>query len=573
MPKVPVKPMHHVLEKVPTGIKGLDEITLGGIPKGRTTLVCGGPGTGKTMLALEFLVRGARDFKEPGVFFSFEESIDELIENAASLDFGVEKLLKSGLLITDYIKVERSEIEETGDYDLEGMFIRLDHAIRSVGAKRVVLDTIESLFSGLPNVAIVRAELRRLFRWLKDRGLTTIVTGERGNETLTREGLEEYVSDCVISLDHRIIDQVSTRRMRIVKYRGSRHGTNEYPFMISDTGFLVLPITTIGLDYQVSHKRISTGIPRLDAMLGDKGYYRGSLVLLSGTPGTGKSSVAAKFAETTCKRSERCLYFSFEESKSQMIRNMASIGIDLGKWSDKGLLQIHSQRSTLYGLEHHLIHMQQLINEVKPTVVILDPISNFFEVGSPRDVKFMLSRLNDMLKGNGITALFTYLSSSGDSTLEATAMAISSLADTWLLLRDIELDGERNRGMYILKSRGMAHSNQIREFVLSSKGIDLLDVYVGPEGVLTGSSRITREAADSQFESVLKKKAKHLKANLEKRRVVMEAEIAKIRSEFDIEKEKVTGMIHEEMMKLKSLAAARNAMASSRKADSRDKTK
>ncbi|HVN71921.1 MAG TPA: circadian clock protein KaiC [Desulfomonilia bacterium] len=567
MAKVPVKPIHHMLEKVQTGIRGFDEITQGGIPKGRTTLVCGGPGTGKTMMALEFLVRGAKEFKEPGVFFSFEESVKELRENAASLDFDVDELCKSKLLLIDYIKVERDEIEETGEYDLEGMFIRLDHAINTIGAKRVVLDTIESLFAGLPNAAIVRAELRRLFRWLKDKGMTTIVTGERGNETLTREGLEEYVSDCVISLDHRISEQVSTRRMRIVKYRGSKHGTNEYPFMISDHGFMVLPITSMGLDHKVSTERISTGIPRLDAMLGGKGYYRGSFILLSGTAGTGKTSVGAKFAESAGSRGERSLYYSFEESQSQIIRNMASIGINLKRWLDKGLLHIHSQRSTLYGLEHHLMHMQHLIHEMNPSIVIVDPISNFYEVGTPKDVKLMLSRLNDMLKSKGITALLTCLTSPSNSSLESTTIEISSLSDTWLLLRDIELDGERNRAMYILKSRGMAHSNQIREFVLTSRGIDLLDVYVGPEGVLTGSSRINREASEAEFQSSLKKKIEYLRMNLEKRRGILDAEIAKIRSEFEIEKQKITDLIHEEEMKLKALASTRRAMASSRKAD------
>jgi circadian clock protein KaiC len=573
MPKVPAKPVHQALEKVLTGIKGFDEITQGGIPKGRTTLVCGGPGTGKTMMALEFLVRGAKEFKEPGVFFSFEESVKELKENAVSLDFDVDELCKSKLLLMDYIKVERDEIEETGEYDLEGLFIRLGHAINTIRAKRVVLDTIESLFAGLPNAAIVRAELRRLFRWLKDKGMTTIITGERGNETLTREGLEEYVSDCVISLDHRISEQVPTRRLRIVKYRGSRHGTNEYPFMISDHGFIVLPITSLGLDHRVSAERISTGIPRLDAMLGGKGYYRGSFILLTGTAGTGKTSVGAKFAESVCSRGERCLYYSFEESQSQIIRNMASIGIDLRRWVDNGLLHIHSQRSTLYGLEHHLMHMQHLVQEMNPSIVIIDPISNFYEVGTSKEVKLMLSRLNDMLKSKGITALLTCLTSQSDNSLESTTIGISSLSDTWILLRDIELNGERNRGMYILKSRGMAHSNQIREFMLTSRGIDLLDVYVGPEGVLTGSARISREASEAEFQSSLKKKIEYLRMNLEKRRGILDAEIAKVRSEFDIEKQKITDLINEEEMKLRALASTRRAMASSRKADRPDKAK
>jgi circadian clock protein KaiC len=573
MAKALKKPIQHSLAKVPTGIKGFDEITQGGLPKGRTTLVCGGPGSGKTMMGLEFLVRGAKDFNEPGVFFSFEESMTELEENAASLDFEVERLCKSNLLLINYIKVERSEIEVTGEFDLQGLFIQLDYAIKSIGAKRVVLDTIETLFSGLPNPAIVRAELRRLFRWLKDKGLTTVITGERGNGTLTREGLEEYVSDCVVSLDHSITDQVSTRRLRIVKYRGSRHGTNEYPFMITDHGFIVMPITSLGLDYQVSSDRIPSGISRLDAMLGGKGYYRGSFILLTGTAGTGKTSIGARFVEAACSRGERCLYFSFEESSDQIIRNMTSIGIKLGRWVEKGLLQIHSQRSTHFGLEHHLLSILHLVQEAKPSIVVLDPISNFYEVGTPRDVKLMLSRLNNILKSSGITSLLTCLTSPTGGSLETTTMNISSLADTWLLLRDIELEGERNRGMYILKSRGMAHSNQIREFVMSERGIDLLDVYLGPEGVLTGSSRISREASEEEFKSSLKKKIEHLHKNLEKRRDILEAEIAKARSEFEIEKEQISNLINDEDVKLKALVSGRKTMSESRRADRSGKGK
>ncbi|HEY9246317.1 MAG TPA: circadian clock protein KaiC, partial [Candidatus Methanoperedens sp.] len=446
------------LPKCRTGIRGLDEITDGGLPKGRPTLICGSAGCGKTLLAVEFLVRGAAQYNEPGVFVSFEESSEELAQNVSSLGFNLNDLVARKKMYLDHIRVERSEIEETGEYDLEGLFIRLNHAIDSIGANRVVLDTIESLYSGLSNEGILRAELRRLFRWLKEKCVTAIVTGERGENMLTRHGLEEYVSDCVILLDNRVEGQISTRHLRIIKYRGSSHGTNEYPFLIDERGISVLPITSLGLQHDVSTERISSGIPRLDIMLGGEGYYRGSSILISGTAGTGKTSLAASFANAACSRGERCLYFAFEESASQLTRNMRSIGIDLEPWLEQGLLDIFAVRPTIYGLEMHLVKMYKLINEFKPEVVIMDPVTNLISIGSETEVKSMLSRLIDFLKASHITALFTNLSHAGGAvSLEQTEFGISSLMDTWILLRDIELGGERNRGLYILKSRGMAH--------------------------------------------------------------------------------------------------------------------
>lgn len=554
------------LEKVPSGIQGLDEITGGGLPKGRTILVTGGPGTGKSMLALEFLVRGASEFGDPGVFVSFEETLEEMIANGASLGFDLPKLCKAGLLHMDYVRVERSEIEETGEYDLDGLFIRLDYAIRTIGAKRIVLDTIESLFSGLPNAAVLRSELRRLFRWLKSKGMTTVITGERGKDALTREGLEEYVSDCVILLDHRVSEQVSTRRLRVVKYRGSKHGTNEYPFLMGDTGFMVLPITSVGLDYTVGTQRIPSGLPRLDAMMGGKGFYRGSLILVSGTAGTGKSSIASTFAHATCHRGERALYFAFEESASQLVRNMASIGIDLEKCMKKGLLKFIAQRPTMYGLEHHLLTMLKEIDDFKPSVVVIDPFSNLPEVGSFREVKSMIQRLVDHMKAKGITSLFTSLTT-GERSEEATDVGISSLADTWLLLQDIEIGGERNRGMYILKSRGMEHSNQIREFVITRHGLDILDVYVGPEGVLTGSARLSQEARERDEKAAVLSEIARLESNMEKRRAVMEAQLAQIRSEFESEKNEYLNKIDQGRIRMKSLEQTSFSMAASRKAD------
>jgi circadian clock protein KaiC len=468
------------ISKTLTGINGLDEVTGGGLPQGRPTLVCGGAGCGKTLLATEFLVHGATKYDAPGVFFAFEETASELAENVRTLGFDLQKLLDEKKLIVDHVRVERSEIEETGEYDLEGLFIRLGHAIDSIGAKRVVLDTLETLFGGLSNAAILRSELRRLFHWLKDRQVTAIITAERGDGTLTRFGLEEYVSDCVILLDHRVTEQLSTRRLRIVKYRGSGHGTNEFPFLIEDTGISVLPITSAMLEHDAPTERISTGISRLDAMLGNKGYYRGASILISGTAGTGKTSIAAHFAAACCQRNERCLYFAFEESPKQLVRNMLSIGLDLQPWIDKGLLQIHSARPSVHGLEMHLAVLHRAIRDFKPRGVVIDPISNFTAAGTSTESKSMLTRLVDYLKNQQITSVFTSLIS-GLVPTEESDLGISSIIDTWILVRDLETNNERIRALYMLKSRGMSHSNQVRSFVMTDHGIDLADVHPLPK--------------------------------------------------------------------------------------------
>jgi len=478
--------MMNLLPKTKTGINGLDEITLGGIPKGRPTLVCGGPGCGKTLLSIEFLVNGATKFNEPGVFLAFEEKTEEITINVASLGFDLEKLQKEKKLRLDYVRIERSEIEETGEYDLDGLFIRLEHAIDSIGAKRVVLDTIETLFAGLTNLGILRSELRRLFLWLKEKGVTAIITGEQGDGKLTRHGLEEYVSDCVILLDHRVINQISTRRLRIVKYRGSVHGTNEYPFLIDEEGISVLPVTSLKLDRAVSSERISTGIPSLDEMFGGKGFYRGSSILLSGTAGTGKTSIASFFINEACNRKEKAVYFAFEESPKQIIRNMKSIGLNLEPHIKNGLLQFHSVRPALHGLEMHLSTIYKIIKEVKPTTVVLDPITNLISVGLVNEVNSMLLRLIDYLQGEGITVMMTALMKIMD---ERTDEGVSSLVDSWISIRDVETNGERNRALYVMKSRGMKHSNQVREFVITNRGLELVEIYLGPNGILIGSER------------------------------------------------------------------------------------
>jgi len=558
------------LPKTPTGIKGLDEITGGGLPKGRPTLVCGNAGCGKTLFALEFLVRGAVEYNEPGVFMAFEETEDELTTNVASLGFDLAKLTAQKMILLDHVHIERSEIEETGEYNLEGLFIRLNYAIDSIGARRVVLDTIESLFAGMPNHMILRAELRRLFSWLKAKGVTAIITGERGDKMLTRQGMEEYVSDCVILLDHRVTEQTSVRRLRIVKYRGSMHGTNEYPFLIDETGFSVLPITSIGLDHVVSTDRISSGVPRLDAMLSGKGYFRGSSVLVSGTAGTGKSSLAAHFVVSACQRGEKVLYFALEESPGQITRNMHSIGIELDVWVKKGLLKFHSRRATFYGLESYLTTMHKEVSNFNPLVVILDPISSFIFGTNEAEANSMMVRLIDFLKMNQITLFMTSLTI-GSTNLEHTEINMSSLVDTWLLLRDIEIGGERNRGMYILKSRGMAHSNQIREFKLTDHGIELLDVYVGSEGVLTGSARIATEAKEKAAQLMRQQEIERKQQELERKRRALESKIELLRLEFEADETEALKFIGVDEERSKTLSEFGLQMAISRKADGEQK--
>ena len=553
------------LAKSPTSIQGLDEITSGGLPKGRPTLVCGGAGCGKTLFALEFIIRGATIHNEPGVFISFEESEKELTANVTSLGFDLNTLVEEKKIWLEHMHIDRGEIEQNGEFDLKNLFVRIHNAIENIKAKRVVLDTIESLFSALPDV-IVRTELRRLFGWLKKKGVTAIITGERGDGSLTRQGLEEYVSDCVILLDHRVTDQSSIRRLRIVKYRGSTHGTNEYPFLIDEDGFSILPVTSLGLNHISSSQRISTGVPRLDTMLSGKGYYRGSTILVSGTAGTGKTSLAAQFVEAACKRGERVLYSAYEESPSQFMRNMSSIGIHLEPWMKKGLLHFHATRPTLFGLEHHLTTTIKLIKRIEPEVVVLDPIDAFIMGQNYAEVKIMLLRLVDFLKKRNITALFASLTSAGDYQ-EMTDMSISSLIDTWLLLRDIEIGGERNRGLYILKSRGMAHSNQIREFKLTNKGIDLLDVYVGPEGVLTGSARLSQEAKNNENQLLRKHEIERVKLDLEVKRTATEAHILALKSELKSAESETQKIIEMEKAKIGRNTKDQNKMAESRKAD------
>ena len=575
-------PLAVPLPKCLTGIQGLDEITGGGLPRGRPTLVCGGAGCGKTLFATEFLVRGAAQFGEPGVFMAFEETDAELKANVASLGFDLAGLVRRKKIALEHVYIERSEIHETGEYDLEALFVRLNHAIDSIGAKRVVLDTLEALFAGLPNEAILRAELRRLFRWLKEKGVTAVITAERGREQLTRHGLEEYVSDCVILLDHRVVEQIATRHLRVVKYRGAFHGTNEFPFHIGDDGLRVLPITSLGLNHKVSNERISTGIPRLDAMLSGRGFFRGSSILLTGTAGTGKTSVGASFAQAAARRGERVLFFSFEESPNQIIRNMRSIGLRLAPLVQQGLLRFHSARPTLYGLEMHLATMFKEIAAFQPQVVIVDPITSLLVAGTDYETKGMVTRLIDFLKGGQVTSLFTSLTH-GVHALQQSEMAMSSLMDAWLLLQDFEGNGERNRVLYVLKARGMAHSNQVREFLISNRGIDLVDAYIGPSGVLTGAARVAQTAREKAEALASQQEAARRKRELERKRATLEQQIAGLRSEYEAEEAELrrvdeqvgtrTSMLTSERTELARLRHSDATVVASARGDSNPKNK
>jgi circadian clock protein KaiC len=551
-------------EKVPSGIKGLDTITGGGLPKGRPALVSGGPGCGKTLFAMEFIIRGIIDYNEPGVFVAFEEKIEDLEKNFLSMGFDLKDLIRRKKLVLDHIYIDRTEIEETGEYDLEGLFIRLGAMIDEVGAKRIAIDTLEAIFSGFCNEAILRSELRRLFLWLKDKGITAVVTGERGDRTITKYGLEEYVADCVITLDHRVTNQIATRRLRIVKYRGSLHGTDEYPFLISSDGISVLPITSMSLSHMAPKDRIGTGIPRLDAMLGGKGYYRGSSILVSGQAGTGKTSLATTFVNGACGKGEKCLFMIFEESESQLTRNMKSIGIDLEQWVKKGLLKFHAVRPTAYSLEMHLSIMIKLIDQFEPKVIVVDPISNLYPVGDDIQVRSMLMRLIDYAKSLRITGFFTNLSADEATNayaLEATQMHVSSLMDAWLILKNVEGNGERNRAFSIAKARGIAHSNQLREFVLTDNGIQLIDLYKGSEGVLFGSARMAQESREASSRVLRNEEIERRQRELDRKKRIMENEIAMLKEKFARDEEEIRILIEQDVSREKAMEQSQRKLA------------
>lgn len=563
------RPPQRRLAKCPTGIRGLDDITYGGLPLGRPTLICGQAGCGKTLMAMEFLVRGALNEGEPGAFISLEESTDELAQNVASLGWDLDGLVAKGLLIVDHIHIERNQIEETGAYDLEALFVRIGYAIDRVGAKRVVLDTLETLFGSLSDTALVRSELRRLFLWLKSRGVTAIITAESGDNTLTRHGIEEYVSDCVLVLDQRIQQDMATRRLHIVKYRGSQHSSNEYPFLIESDGIVVLPLTSVDLDYGVSSERLSTGVERLDTMFDGHGIYRGSSVLISGTSGTGKSSLSAHFASASCQRGERCLYVAFEESARQIVRNMRSIGLDLEGFEQAELLKFHALRPTFYGLEMHLVKICQIVQEFEPKMVIFDPISSFSTTGMSHHVQSFLMRLVDFMKTRGITTVMTNLTVGG-TDLETTDVGISSLMDVWLLLRDQETNGERNRLLFVLKARGIHHSNQVREFRMTSQGIEMLDAYLGADGVVTGTARLVRES-QAQAEAQARQQAvERQQQAIERKRLLVQAQIQALQAQFESEKEDIERLIAQAQEDEKRLLDDQRSRARLRYADELD---
>ncbi len=549
------------LRKAPTGIDGFDDITFGGLPKGRPSLICGSAGCGKTLFALTFLVNGATRYDEPGVFVSFEERAADLAANVASLGYDLDDLVARGKLAIDHVRVERSEIEESGEYDLEGLFIRLGYAIDSVGAKRVVLDTIETLFSGLDDTALLRAELRRLFGWLKDRGVTAVITGERGEGQLTRQGLEEYVSDCVVLLDNRVIDQITTRRLRVVKYRGSAHGTNEYPFLVDHQGISVLPITSADLSHKASREVVPTGIAALDAMLGPGGFYEGSSILVSGVAGTGKTTVAAHVVDAACRRGERCLSFVFEESGDQVIRNALSFGVDLQPHVEAGLLVFQAARPTLFGLETHLAGMHRDIARYEPRMVVVDPISAL--EGPAREVQATLLRMVDMLKSRTITAVFTSLRREG--TFDgANDLGLSSLMDVWIKLLDVEANGERTRTLYVIKARGMSHSNQIREFQITGDGIKLIEPYIGPAGVLTGTARVVQEAEEQAALLRLRHEGERRRRDVARRRGSVERQIEELRATLEAQRDEERILLDDEETRERLVAIEREALSTRR---------
>jgi len=553
------------ISKSLTGVAGFDDLTLGGVPTGRPTLVCGSAGCGKTLFATTFLIHGARDYAEPGVFVTFEERPGDIVSNVASLGFALDKLVEDEKIAFEHVALDRSELEEAGDYDLEGLFLRLESAIDSIGAKRVVLDTIESLFSVFSNEAILRAEIRRLFDWLKDKGMTTVITAERGDGTLTRQGLEEYVSDCVILLDHRVQNQISTRRLRIVKYRGTAHGTNEYPFLIDQDGFSVLPVSTLGLNHKVFEERISSGIADLDDMLAGGGFHRGTSILVSGVAGSGKSSIAASFAEAACAAGERALVFSFEESADQSVRNMKSLGIDIGRWIEADKLRFIATRPTFYSLEMHLAVMLREVVRFNPSIVVLDPISSFTESGDRLEIQSMLLRMIDFLKGQGVTAVFTHLMHSQDGRRVETDAGLSSLMDAWILLLNREVGGEFNRELYLLKARGTAHSNQVREFVMSDEGIKLVPPYLGENGALTGTARRNEEAKSRRSEVRRRADVSRAQQQLEQKRRRANAQMEALQAELDADEIELKAITNDETEYLRQAATDKFDLERSRK--------
>jgi circadian clock protein KaiC len=555
-------PAGEVLPKAPTGITGLDQITTGGLPLGRVTLVAGGAGSGKTLLGLEFLVAGAREYGEPGVLMTFEESEEKVALNVRSLGFDLDELKRNGLLDVLSFQVDPAEIFAAGEFDFEPVFAILDDAIRRVGAKRVVLDTMEVLFGAFGDNSTVRAELSRLARWLEDRGVTSIVTGERGDHGLTRHAIEEYVTDCVIVLDHRVSEEISTRRLRVVKYRGSAHGTNEYPFLISANGFVVLPVTSIALDYEAPEDRISTGIDRLDHMLGG-GLFRGSTLMVSGSAGTGKTSISAHLVHSACLRDERALLILFDESPDQFLRNMRSIGFDLRPQVEAGLLRIWAARASALGPETHLAMLARLIEDEPPSVAVLDGIAGLAAGALAPEALSVVARQLDLLRARGITTLVTVLSP-GDET---STVSVSSMVDTWLLLRNVEANGERNRLLFVLKSRGTSHSNQVREFVLTGHGVDLVDVYVGAAGVLAGSARLAQQAAERNAEVRQDDDLSHRRRELRRNVIEREAHLVAVQDQLDAERAEIDRIDLRERHQAADTERDRSAMASRRWAD------
>ena len=460
------------LPKSLTGIQGLDDITYGGIPQNRPTLLVGSIGTGKTIFAMEYIINGITMFNEPGVFMTFEEQTDELQINVTSMGYNLSKLIADNKIYLEHLHIDHREIQATGKYDIEGLFIRIEMAIEKVKAKRIVLDALDTLFIGLDS-QILRSEIKRLFFWLKEKKVTAIITSEVGDIFLTRLGFEEVVADCVIELNNRLNNQISTRRLRIVKYRGSYHSTNEYPFMIDHKGITIFPIISEAPQIIVSNERISSGIKQIDEMLDGRGFYVGSSILVSGSAGTGKSSIAASFIKDVCEKKGTALYCAFEEAPNQIKRNMASIGIFLEPYEKSGNLHFYYSRPTLQTLELHFIAIKKLIKQINPSVVILDPITNLMIENINSDIRTMLTRFVDYLKMEQITVLLTATLTVSSLELIQSNEGISSMVDTCIMIQEKNIIDSRRRTLYIMKSRGICNSKKEVEFIITSEGISI----------------------------------------------------------------------------------------------------
>ena len=529
---------------VSTGVKGLDDVLGGGIPQGHAMLLVGKPGTGKSILSMEYLLHGIELHKENGVYISFEESEKQIISNAASFGWKFEEMVKKNKLAISYIDMQPEQMRTVGDYDLSALILRVKGAIKKVNARRVVIDGINNLLSTFDDERIIRSDLLRLIREIKEVNATIFITGERGHDSWSKMGFEEYLADGLMHLDNRTDGNYQTREIQVVKCRGINHYTGKSPFIINSEGMSIRPLITADFDYKVLKSRVSTGIADIDNMLGGKGLYRGSTVYITGPSGAGKTSISSSFANGACSRGERALFLAFEESSDQIIRNMKSIGLSLDKWVNEKLLYFYTARATTNSLEGHLDNIMTMVREVEPTCVVLDPISAFRPIANENETKLMLIRLNDYLRARKITTVFTALSSDGEYS-EHADVQLSSIADTWIVVRIMDYKGERNNVMQLMKSRGMSHSRQMKEMYFTGNGLKLQNVYQGPEGVLTGAARIGQEKYEKLKEARNVIEIDKNRKKIERKKSLLEASIEALKHEYEEELEALHAAIEE----------------------------